>query len=94
MSTEELGLPDPGEDRYWNITHQPLKKTAPLRLELREHTKKGGTRHIQSWTRLLGYEDTVALAGEIRAAADKVLERASRVDEFVGMHHNRREVTA
>lgn len=90
----EIILPDPGEHRYWEIKHQPQKKTTPLRIELREHTKKDSVRFIPSWTRLVGFEDTVALPSEVRAAADKVLERASRVDEFVGIHNNRREESA
>jgi len=85
-----IDLPDPGATRYWEIKHQPNKKTTPLRIELREHTKRDSQRHVQGWTRLLGFEETIALPDSIAEAATKVLERASRVDEFVGMHMNRR----
>jgi hypothetical protein len=85
-----LNLPDVGPRRYWEIKHQPQKKTAPLRIELREHTKSDGTKHVESWTRLLGFEDTIAMPAEISAAANKVFERALRVDEFVGQHGNMR----
>lgn len=92
-SPAPLNLPDVGERRYWEIKHQPQKKNAPLRIELREHTKPDGVKHIESWTRLLGFEDTIALPSEIEAAASKVYERALRVDEFVGQHNNKREAT-
>lgn len=85
-----LELPDPGPTRYWEIKHQPTKKNTPLRIELREHTKKDGSHHVGSWTRMLGFEDTIALPDSIIEAASKVLDRASRVDEFVGMHNNQR----
>jgi hypothetical protein len=85
-----LNLPAVGERRYWEIKHQPNKKATPLRIELREHMKADGQQHVESWTRLIGFEDTIALPGDIEAAARKVLERAARVDEFVGMHDNGR----
>lgn len=91
--TRTLNLPDPGPTRYWEIKHQPQKKRTPLRLELRQHDKPDGTRHVESWTRLIGFEDTPALPSDIEKAANLVLEVAGRVDEFVGMHHNKREVT-
>lgn len=84
----KLNLPDVGERRYWEIKHQPQKKNTPLRLELREHEKADGQKHVESWTRLLGFEDTIAMASEIEAAANKVYERALRVDEFIGQHNN------
>lgn len=90
--TDTLSLPNPGKHRYWEIKHQPQKKATPLRIELREHTHKDGTRHVESWTRLVGFEDTIALPSKIKEAAEKVLEVAGRVDEFVGMHHNRRQI--
>lgn len=86
--TDTLTLPKIPARRYWEIKHQPQKKATPLRIELREHMKPDGTQHIPSWTRLIGFEDTIALPSSIEEAAAKILERASRVDEFVGMHNN------
>lgn len=88
--TEALTLPPIPARRYWEIKHQPQKKATPLRIELREHMKADGAQHIPSWTRLIGFEDTIALPSSIQDAAAKILERASRVDEFVGMHNNAR----
>ena len=85
---DTLTLPEVSPRRYWEVKHQPTKKTTPLRLELREHIRPDGTQHVPSWTRLIGYEDTIALPSSIVEAAAKILERASRVDEFVGMHNN------
>lgn len=90
---ETLTLPTIPVRRYWEIKHQPQKKSTPLRIELREHMKPDGTQHIESWTRLIGFEDTIALPSAIKEAASKILERASRVDEFVGMHNNTRSTS-
>lgn len=86
--TDTLTLPPVSDRRYWEIKHQPQKKATPLRIELREHLKADGKQHIPSWTRLIGFEDTIALPSSILESAQKILERASRVDEFVGMHNN------
>lgn len=81
-----LNLPDPGPGRYWEGKHQPNKKATPLRLELRERTNKDRSeRYIPSWTRLIAFEDTVADPTAINEAGAKILDRASRVDEFVGI---------
>lgn len=90
--TDKLNLPDVGARRYWEIKHQPQKKATPLRIELREHLKADGRMHVESWTRLIGFEDTIALPSSIVDAAAKIHERASRVDEFVGHHGNARKV--
>jgi hypothetical protein len=87
-----LNLPKVGARRYWEIKHQAQKKATPLRIELREHKQPDGTQHIESWTRLIGYEDTIALPLDIQEAAAKIVERAARVDEFVGFHNNERTV--
>jgi hypothetical protein len=36
-------------------------------------------------SRLIGYEDTTAGIEALAEAAEKILERAARVDEFVGV---------
>lgn len=92
--TEALDLPNVGARRFWKIDHQPQKKNTPLRIELREHNKPDGEQYIASWTRLIGFEDTIALPSAIKEAASKILERASRVDEFVGLHQQTRSIPA
>jgi hypothetical protein len=87
----DLKLPDAGPLRFWEIKHQPTKKTTPVRIELRQRTNTSSKRIINSWTRLLGYEDTTADESALILAAETVLERVSRVDDFVGIHITNKE---
>lgn len=80
-----LKLPDPGRNRYWAAKHQPNKKSTPLRLELRERTNRNSDRLVESMTRLISYDDTIASDDAVIETAEKILERASRVDQFVGV---------
>lgn len=83
---DKLSLPDPGRGRYWEGKHQPNKKTTPLRLELRERTNKGrSSRFVESWTKLIAYDDTIADAAAVVESANKILDRAAKVDQFVGI---------
>lgn len=79
-------LPDAGPRRYWEVKHQPHKKNAPVRIELRERTNRNSKRVVDSFSKLISYEDTTASAEALNEAAEKVLERAARVDDFVGIH--------
>lgn len=81
-----LNLPEAGEGRFWNITHQPNKKATPVRIELRQSAVPSAKEPIVSLSRIIGYQDTVADEGEIRTAALKVIALASRVDEFIGVY--------
>lgn len=83
--TEGIDLPDPGPNRYWHGVHRPLSRKTPLRLELRERTNRNSNRLVTSMSRLIGYEDTTAGIEALAEAAEKILERAARVDEFVGV---------
>lgn len=81
-----LNLPDPGEGRYWEGAHQPHKKNTPLRIELRERTNRHRSeRYVKSWTKLIAYDDTIADVEAVRESANKILDRAAKVDQFVGI---------
>lgn len=85
-TTDPTKLPHPGEERAWFGEHQPTKQKTPLRLELRERATKGSTAPItRGRTRLIAYADTVATPEAMREAALTILDRAARVDEFVGL---------
>lgn len=81
----EPQLPNPGKDRFWLIEHQPRKKAAPLRIELRERTIKDHERNLKSLSRLIGYGETVADTEKVYAEATAVLLRAGHSDRFVGI---------
>ena len=81
-----LNLPKAGENRFWSITHQPTKKTAPVRIELRQKMIPSAKEPVLSLSKIIGFEDTVADEAEIRTAALKVIARVARVDEFVGVY--------
>ena len=84
MSTG-LNLPSPGEGRFWNIVHQPRKKTAPLRIELREKVNKQA-QPVVSLSKLISFEDTIAANDALEEAAKKVLARAGQVDIYLGVY--------
>ena len=68
--------PNPGKHRFWTIEHQPRKKTAPLRIELRERTIKDHDKNLKSLSRLIGFGETVADAEKVYDEATAVLLRA------------------
>jgi len=76
-------LPDPGEDRYWIVTHQPRSRTTPVKIELRRQLH--GTKSPK-FTELLGYENTIANHEKIVEAMQLVLDRVGDVDRFVGVY--------
>ncbi len=77
----------PGQHRLWNITHQPAKSKTPVRLELRERIVDKNNNHAPlSFTRVLGYTDTIADEDALEEAAKELLVRVGRVDQFVGVH--------
>ena len=82
---DNLDLPSAGAKRFWNITHQPNKKLTPLRIELRQKEISSGEA-LLSLSKLIGFADTVADPDKIKVAAQEILARAGRVDEFVGIH--------
>ncbi len=78
---------NPGKGRLWNITHQPAKSKTPVRLELRERTAAKNEKHaVLSFTKLIGYVDTIADEEALEEAAKELLVRVGRVDQFVGVH--------
>lgn len=79
------GMPPAGDRRYWVGKHQPNKKATPLRIELRERTNRNSQRIVDAFSRLIGHEDVIAQPDAIIEGAEKIIERAGRVDEFVGL---------
>lgn len=78
-------LPHPGPGRFWNIEHQPRKKTAPLRIELRERLSKDSESNLVSLSSLVGYGESIADTEAVHEEAEKVLIRAGQSDKFVGI---------
>lgn len=79
------GMPPAGPKRYWVGHHQPNKKATPLRVELRERTNQNSQRIVAGFSRLITFEDVIAQPDAIIAAAERMIERAGKVDEFVGL---------
>lgn len=80
----EPKLPNPGPGRFWVIEHQPNKKTAPVRIELREKIVKDSDKALKAMSKLIGFEDSVADAEQIYNKASQVVIRAGHIDRFVG----------
>lgn len=85
MSAEKPKLPPAGPNRFWVITHQPQKKTAPLRIELRERLVKDSTRNSPKLSRLITFEDAVADGDDVYNKATQCVIRAGHMDRFVGV---------
>jgi hypothetical protein len=88
MSTEYKpvqikGMPAAGPRRYWQVLHQPQKKTTPLRLELRQRTNQNSDNVVASFSRLIAFDDVIAKDDAIIEGAVRVLERAANVDNYV-----------
>jgi len=80
----EYALPDPGPKRFWHGIHNPKNATKPLILELREQMTESGI-HLPKFSRLIGQMPTFADPAAVKDAAQELMVRASRVDEFVGI---------
>ena len=74
---------DPGPNRVWYIEHRPTA-TKPLRLELREKVASGPAR--VAFTTIVGRIDTIADELALTAAAEDLMVRAAKSDQFVGIH--------
>lgn len=82
--TNSLQLPDPGPQRFWHGIHNPASVKTPLTLELRESTISGD-KFRPKFSRLIAKAPTIADPKMILEAAEAILIRAQRVDEFVGV---------
>ena len=78
------GMPDAGTGRFWHAVHQPKNTKLPMLLELREKTTDS-PRVLLSFSRLISQLGTIADPKSIIATATEILERAGRVDDFVGV---------
>ena len=88
MSTFNLAKAvDPGENRLWNIEHRPTSQKTPVRLELRQRTIDKRQSHTPlSFTKVVGYIDTIADETHLKEAAETLLIRVGKVDQFTGVH--------
>lgn len=77
-------MPNPGPERFWHAIHQPTNTKLPLLLELREKMTNN-PKILVKFSRLITKQGTIADEKAIIATADEMLERAARVDEFVGV---------
>ena len=82
--TKSNRLPDPGKGRFWYGVHQPNSTTKPLVLELREKLSKDGPTAV-SLSKLIAKEGTIADPDALHETAERILARASRVEEFTGI---------
>ena len=78
-------LPKAGPGRFWKIDHNPKNISKPLHVELREYHSGNITQNAK-FSRLIGQGNTTANEVAVRECADGILNRASRVDEFVGTY--------
>lgn len=78
-------MPNPGANRFWWGIHNPSSVKTPMILELRESTLSPDREIKHGFSRLIAKQPVIADAAAIAEAADQILTRASRVDEFVGI---------
>ncbi len=87
MTTVKKGeMPKLPKGRFFFVKHQPSKKATPLRLELRESITPNNEVIVPSLSRLIGFEDTVADETTLYEAGLRIIARAGRVDEFIGIY--------
>lgn len=75
-------LPQAGEGRWWNVSHNPKSRTNPITIQLMESMTPGR----QSLSRVIGFEYTTASWKALSAAADLVLARVGDYDKVVGAY--------
>lgn len=79
-----IDLPNPGPGRFWHGAHRPASEKTPLVLELRESSVSGSAAKV-SFSKLIAKQSTIADEKMIRQAAEDILIRAGKVDDFVGI---------
>lgn len=84
MSTIK-NLPDPGKGRFWHGVHAPNNVKFPMTLELRESRIADDRPAKVNFSRVIAKQPVIADEKAIIQAADDILVRAARVDEFVGI---------
>ena len=77
-------MPRPGAGRFWQLAHEPLKKT-PVRIELRQKLIKG-SEVVLSMSTIVARDYTIADEEAIIEKAKEILARAGRVDLVVGIY--------
>lgn len=77
-------LPDVGERRFWEVTHNPKSISKPVTVTLRESIVGG--KRVTGMSRILGHDTTVADPEQIIATAKLIDARVGRIDEVVGIY--------
>lgn len=75
-------LPDVGSRRFWNIKHR-AHRTEPVVVELREST--AGANKNLSFSRVIGFDYTIADIDSVKEAAERVRIRVGNIDAVVGV---------
>lgn len=83
-STTTTRLPNPGPMRFWHGVHNPSNAKFPMVLELREKTIDR-EQVILGFSKIIAKQPVIADPVQMREAAEAILARAGRVDEFVGV---------
>ena len=81
---EELAanLPSAGEDRWWQVKHNPKSRTKPIVLNLMESVTPGH----KAMSRIIGFEFGIASVKDLTEKAELVLARVSDYDKIVGSY--------
>lgn len=77
-------LPHPGPSRFWHGVHNPNNAKFPLTLELRQKTIDREVVPL-GFSRLIAKQPVIADPIHLREAAEAILVRAGRVEEFTGV---------
>lgn len=75
-------LPQAGEGRFWEVTHNPKSRTNPITIKLMEQMTPGRT----ALSRAIGFEYTTASWKALAEAAELVLARAGDYAKVVGTY--------
>lgn len=80
-----LNLPDPGPGHFWVGVHNPNNVKYPMTLELRASALADDRPAKLNFSRIIAKQPVIADPKAIAEAAEDILVRAARVDEFTGI---------
>lgn len=82
----KIRLPYPGPNRFWHNSHNPNSVKFPMTLELRESSIDIEGRDPKvGFSKVIAKQPVIADSKSIQDAANDILTRAGRVDEFKGI---------
>lgn len=80
-------FPDVGDQRFFEVKHNPKSVTKPVVIELREYqSERAAENKATSLSRLLGLEYAIADKEDITEAAKRLDARVGRIDDVVGVY--------